>query len=295
MTPRLPARMLPPVLRLLQRFVYNPAVPFARQRSRAETVLRLSMRVPRTTTLEDFDIGGVTGLRVATPQADPARRVVHLYGGAYCIGSTTMARSFAHAVSKASRAVVYIPAYRLAPEHPFPAALQDSLALWRALVEDRSGPPPALMGDSAGAGLAVTTALELQAAEDLMPVALGLVCSWLDLSRKAAPTPDPVLSPAWMSACGAAYAGGADTTDPRISPVYADLTGLPPVRLVSATHDQLYPESVQFEERARAAGVRVEHHVEPGLWHDYPLQAGTIAQADRAAAAMGRFLAEGWG
>ena len=185
---RVPARLLPPGLRLLRRFVYNPAVPFAQQRSRAEAVLRLSMRVPRTTTLEDFDIGGVTGLRVATPQADPARRVVHLYGGAYCIGSTTMARSFAHAVSNAARAVVYVPAYRLAPEHPFPAALEDSLALWRGLVEDRSGPAPALMGDSAGAGLAVATALELQAAGDLTPVALGLVCSWLDLSREPAPS-----------------------------------------------------------------------------------------------------------
>ena len=82
------------------------------------------MRVPRSTTLEDFDVGGVRGLRVAAPEADPDRRVVHLFGGAYCIGSTTMARSFAHRVSKVARAVVYVPAYRLAPEHPFPAALR---------------------------------------------------------------------------------------------------------------------------------------------------------------------------
>ena len=150
------------------------------------------------------------------------------------------------------------------------------------------------MGDSAGAGLAVATALELQAAGEPLPPALGLVCSWFDLSREHAPSPDPVLSPAWMSACGAAYAGGADTSDPRISPVFADLTGLPPMLMVSATHDLLYPDSVLFEERARAAGVRVEHQVEPGLWHDYPLQAGTVSQADRAATAMGRFLAEAW-
>ena len=97
-----------------------------------------------------------------------------------------------------------------------------------------------------------------------------------------------------MRACGAAYTGGADPTDPRISPVFADLSGLPPVRIVSATHDLLYPDSVQFEQRARAAGVRVEHQVEPGLWHDYALQAGTITEADRAATAMGRFLAECW-
>ncbi|MET0838698.1 MAG: alpha/beta hydrolase fold domain-containing protein, partial [Marmoricola sp.] len=128
-----------------------------------------------------------------------------------------------------------------------------------------------------------------------MPPALGLVCSWFDLSRDPAPSPDPVLSPAWMKACGAAYAGDVDTADPRISPVRADLAGLPPVRLVSATHDLLYPESVQLEERARAAGVRVEHELERGLWHDYPLQAGTISEADRAATGMGRFLAEHWG
>jgi monoterpene epsilon-lactone hydrolase len=294
MSLRLPPWVLPPALRLLQRFVYNPAVPFAQQRSRAEAVLRLSMRVPRSTTLEAFRVGGVTGLRVAAREADPARRVVHLYGGAYCIGSTTMARSFCHLVSKVARAVVYVPSYRLAPEHPFPAALEDSLALWRGLVREDVVAPPALMGDSAGAGLAVATALELQAAGDTMPVALGLVCSWFDLSREPAPSPDPVLSPAWMSACGAAYAGGADATDPRISPVFADLTGLPPLRMVSATHDLLYPQSTRFEEQARAAGVQVEHQVEPGLWHDYPLQAGTITRADRAATAMGRFLARGW-
>ena len=291
---RLPARVLPPGLRLLQRFVYNPAVPFEQQRSRAEAVLRLSMRVPRSTRLERFRVGGVAGLRVTAREADPARRVVHLYGGAYCIGSTTMARSFAHHLSKVARAVVYVPAYRLAPEHPFPAALDDSLALWRSLVAGGDTQAPALTGDSAGAGLAVATALELQAAGDTMPVALGLVCSWFDLSREPAPSPDPVLSPAWMSACGAAYTGDADPADPRISPVFADQTGLPPVRMVSATHDLLYPDSVRFEERARAAGVRVEHQVDRGLWHDYPLQAGTIAEADRAASAMGRFLAEGW-
>jgi acetyl esterase/lipase len=76
--------------------------------------------------------------------------------------------------------------------------------------------------------------------------------------------------------------------------VFADLTGLPPLRMVSATHDLLYPQSTRFEEQARAAGVQVEHQVEPGLWHDYPLQAGTITRADRAATAMGRFLARGW-
>ena len=108
---RLPARLLPPGLRMLQHFVYNPAVPFAKQRARAEAVLRLSMHVPRTTTLEDFDIGGVTGLRVTTPLADPARRAVHLYGGAYCIGSTTMARSFAHAVNTCSVVVAGSPTW----------------------------------------------------------------------------------------------------------------------------------------------------------------------------------------
>ncbi|MET1000053.1 MAG: alpha/beta hydrolase [Marmoricola sp.] len=294
---RVPAWVLPPGLRLLKRFVYNPTVPFAKQRSRAELVLRLGMRVPRTTTLEDVDLGGVPCLRVAAPRADPARRVVHLYGGAYCIGSTTMARSFAHVVSSVARAVVYVPAYRLAPEHPFPAALDDSLAVWRALTANAGVPAPALMGDSAGAGLAVATTLELQAAGEPVPAGLGLVCAWLDLTRRHAPSPDPVLSPAWMKACGAAYRAGADPADPRISPALADLAdlgGLPPVRLVSATHDLLYPDSVDFEERARAAGVRVQHEVEQGLWHDYPLQAGTITAGDRAAAGMGRFLAGCW-
>ena len=105
---------------------------------------------------------------------------------------------------------------------------------------------------------------------------------------------DPLLTNDWLRRSATAYAAGTPLDDPEISPAYADLAGLPPTRMISSTYDTLCPDADLFEQRARASGVHVEHEQVQGLWHVFPLQAGLVARADEATAAMGRFLVEHW-
>ena len=297
---RLPPRLVAPSLVLLRWFVFNPRIPFSRQRTLSDAILRQLHRVPADVKVADFQVAGVRGVRFAAPGADPRRRVVYMHGGAFCVGSSVMGQSFAARLSQASGAVVFSLDYRHAPEHPYPAGLEDSLALWRHLLEEdpdlRPALPPVLTGDSSGANLALGTALTLRDAGETLPAALGLICPFLDL-HEIAPTNrrDPVLTRAWLAACATAYVAGRDASDPLISPVYADLTGLPPTLVFSATHDMLAPDSTTFTRRAREAGVEVDHVEEQGLWHDYPLEAGLIAAADLALERFVRLLDHAWG
>jgi acetyl esterase/lipase len=206
-----------------------------------------------------------------------------------------MGRSYAARLSRAAHAVVYSLDYRRAPEHPYPAGLEDSLALYRDLLAEDDALPPVLTGDSSGANLAVGTALVLRDEGEPLPAALGLICPFLDLADIAPPLrQDPVLTRAWLSACASAYVGANDPSDPLLSPVRADLTGLPRTLVFSATHDMLFPDATTFTRRAREAGVEVEHVEERGMWHDYPLQAGLVAAGDEAVDRIAQLLDEVW-
>lgn len=284
-----------PSLGLVRRFVLNPRLSFATQRARQEKLMRVLARVPRGIRTEKVVLGGVDVLRVQARGARSDRRVVHLHGGAFCIGTSTMSRAFAAALSRDAGVVVLVPEFRLAPEHPFPAALEDTLSVCAAL-EDDGGLPLALTGDSAGGALAVAATLRLREDGRPAPAALGLVCPLFEVTGKRdRHPPDRVLSPEWLAQCAEAYVGDADPTDPLVSPVHAHLGGLPPTLVVSATHDMLTVDAVRFTDVARRAGVAVEHVEEQGLWHDYALQAGTLKAADEAVARVARHLDEAWG
>lgn len=293
---RLPPRLVAPSLVLLRRFVFDPRIPFDTQRARSDAILGLLHRVPRGTDVRPFRLAATRGVRYAAPGADPRRRVIFMHGGAFCVGSSAMGQAFCARLSRAADAVVFSLDYRRAPEHPHPAALEDALALYRHLLDADGVLPPALTGDSSGANLAIGAARTLRDAGETRPAALGLICPFLDLQEIAPPNPhDPVLTRAWLSACASAYVAGRDASDPLISPVYADLAGLPPTQVFSATHDMLAPDATSFTRRARDAGVDVDHVEEEGLWHDYPLQAGLIAAGDAAVLRVARLLDRVWG
>ncbi len=292
---RLPPRLVSPSLALLRWFVFNPRIPFSRQRARSDAILGLLHRVPGDTGVTDFGLAGTHGVRFAAPGADPRRRVIYLHGGAFCVGSSVMGQSFSARLSRAARAVVFSLDYRRAPEDPHPAALEDSLALYRHLLDEDDALPPAITGDSSGANLAIGTALTLRDAGEVGPASLALICPLLDLEDIAPANPrDPVLTRQWLSACAAAYVGEQDARQPMISPVYGDLSGLPPTLVFSATHDMLARDATTFTRLARAAHVEVDHVEEQGLWHDYPLQAGLISAADTAVERVAELLDDAW-
>lgn len=241
-------------------------------------------------------IAGVAVERVTVGR--PARRgvLLHFHGGMYCAGTPEIDRVLNAPIARATGMEVVSVDYRLAPEHPFPAAVDDALAVYSALVDD--GRSVAVFGESAGGGLAVACALAVRDQGLPMPAALALISPMLDLTGSsdsyrslAAVDPDygdtrALLEPA------AAYAAGADLNHPLLSPVYADATGLPPVLIQVGNREVLLGDSTRFARIAREAGIAVDLEVLDGGWHNYPIWYG-VPEADAAVASLARFLSGG--
>lgn len=291
---RLPARVLRPLVALASRRVANARVPVGTQRARMEAIAARAP-LPSGVDVAETVAGSVPCLRVTAGAADPGRTVLYLHGGGYCIGSPTTARLLAAHLSAAAGTPVVVPDYRLAPEHPHPAALDDTETAWGALADESGAERVVVAGDSAGGGLAVALAQRLRDQGREMPAALALVSPWLDLAadRRADERlvrRDTVLSPAWLEACAAAYADGRPLTDPGVSPLRGSLAGLPPTLVVAGADDVLVGDADRFVRAARDAGGQVDYIRVPGLWHVYPTQVGLLAEADRAVEHLAAFL-----
>jgi acetyl esterase/lipase len=304
--PRLP----PPVARLtarpLSRYVLSPALPWDVQRRRLDRFLG-SSPLPRGTTIELATLNGVPAEVVTTPQARSGVTVLHFHGGGYCVGSPRIVRAWAARLSAGARCRVVLAGYRLAPEHPHPAALDDARAVAAALLSNglppnallpNNGPAPVVVsGDSAGGGLALALVLARRDAGQALPAGVMVAAPWLDLTADRRSEPglvrrDTVLSPAWLDACAAAYSGSADRADPAISPLLADLAGLPPLLIQAGSDDLLAPDAARLAAAASAAGADVTYTRWPGLGHDFVLQPGVLAAADSALAQAAWFVAE---
>jgi epsilon-lactone hydrolase len=229
------------------------------------------------------------------PSGTSAVTVVHFHGGGYCVGSPAEARDWAAHLSARAGCRVVLPEYRLAPEHPFPAAVDDARAVVSAVLGEAASGTVIVSGDSAGGGLALVAALALPAGAARLAGCI-LLSPWLDLTADRAAVPEPVrrdvvLSPAWLEACAQAYAPVADRAQPMISPLHANLGGLPPLLIQCGTDDLLAPDAENLAVRAAAAGVDVTCSRWPGLWHDFALQPDITAAAGRALAQAASFVA----
>lgn len=299
-TPTVPPAAGRVVTRVLRRFVLRPDVPWATQRQRLHRFTE-SAPTPPGATVTRAEVGGVSCEWVRGPGVadDPAGRVlVHLHGGGYCVGTPGMMRVWAVAVSTATGGAVLLPDYRLAPEHPFPAARDDTLAVWDALTTEAGHDPSTLClsGDSAGAGLALSAVMHLRQAGRPLPGALVLVSPWLDLTDDRLGDPalrarDTLLTPAWLSAAATAYGGDTALDDPGVSPLRGDLRDLPPVLIQAGADDLLLPDSLRLAAAVRHAGGEVVMSVGNDLWHDFPTQAGVLAAADSAVRQVAAFVA----
>ena len=262
------------------------------------------------------------------PRTGCARRgtVLYLHGGAYCVGGPATHRPITGALARGTGMAVLALDYRLAPEQPFPAALDDALAAFDAL---HALGPVVLAGDSAGGGLALATALALRDrrgsvaageaagvagaagaagaadtadatdvgmagdAPPAVPAALLLLAPWGDLTLAQLPEPTPgeaMLSRPWVEACAAHYLAGADARQPGASPLLADLRGLPTTLIQVGTDDLLHAEALRLHAALDAAGVPVRCEVTAGRWHVFQLQAGVLPCANEALARAADFI-----
>lgn len=284
------AFLLRTTLRVLLKPAFHPRWPVPWQRRWLQALARVG-RLPKGVTRRDIDLGGVRAERWADERAAPVRAgtVLYLHGGGYTVGSPRTHRPIAAWLARDSGLPVAVIDYRLAPEHPFPAALEDAVAAFDALASEG---PVVVAGDSAGGGLALALALRLRDRGGVQPVALALLAPLVDL-RETSPLPavrgEAMLSERWSRANARAYAAGR-TDDPLVSPLLADLRGLPPVLVQNGSDDLLAAQSVAIVAKLRDAGVEVRHDLVPDRWHVFQLQVGALPSAGAAVARVARFL-----
>ena len=293
---RLVAAVLRTVLRATLLPTFRAGRPIPEQRRRLALVTRLTLPA-RGVDFTAATRGGVSGeFAQARGLATTRGTVLYLHGGAYCVGSPATHRAITSHLARRTAARVFVADYRLAPEHPFPAAVDDAVAAYRALLHDGCSPGhSAIIGDSAGGGLALATALRLRDLGEPLPAALVLFSPWVDLGtpdRGVEPAGEAMLSRAWTAECARLYLGGRDSSDPLASPINGELRGLPPTLVQVGQDELLLPDARRLHSALAAAEVPVELQEYPRRWHVFQVNAGVLADADRALAAVARFLGE---
>lgn len=247
-------------------------------------------------TSEPVEADGVPAEWVTVEGAADDRVVCYLHGGGYCIGSANTHRNLASHLSRASGARVLDVDYRLAPEHPFPAALEDARTAYRWLVSEGYDPRSmAVAGDSAGGGLTIATLVSLRDDGGPLPAAAVALSPWVDLeitgsSATTKADEDPIIHPDGLKKYADAYLAGQDARTPLASPLYADLSGLPPLLVHVGGREVLLDDATRLAERAREAGVDVTLEIRDEMIHIWHFFAGLFPEADEDVAGIGSFL-----
>lgn len=270
----------------------RPGMPVGILRKLIRQAYRLSPP-PRHCEFSRSRINNVPYLRVTCGQPNNTA-MLYLHGGAYIIGSPETHKGVTGHIAKASGTTVFAPDYRLAPEHPFPAALEDALSIYRHMLAlgyraDRIS----IAGDSAGGGLTLALALKLKQEKLPLPGALILLSPWLDLTHRKIHAPDvePVLQLGWIRKAAEDYRSGLSLEEPLISPIFGDLEGLPPMLIQVGTQEILLNDARRLSEKARQAGIdaRLEEYTD--LWHVFQIHAGTLEASDEAIRRIAEYLA----
>jgi epsilon-lactone hydrolase len=270
-------------------------VSIAEMRAGMEQMAAIS-KAPEGTRVEPVNAGGVPSEWSVAPDASEDVTILYLHGGGYALGSLSSHRHFVGWLSKAAGARVLAADYRLAPEHPYPAAVEDAVAAYRWLLA--SGVAPAritLAGDSAGGGLALATLVALRDAGIPLPAAAALMSPWVDLalageSMDSKAEIDPMVTREPLAKMAEAYLAGQSATAPTASPLYADLAGLPPLLIHVGTAETLLDDSLRLADRAKAAGVDVQLEVFDDLIHVFHWFAPLLPEAVEATEQVGKFL-----
>jgi acetyl esterase/lipase len=246
--------------------------------------------------LESVELAGVRCEWMRTPATtDEERVLIHFHGGGYVGGTPRSSASMVLPIAHAAGVPALSVDYRLAPEHPYPAAVDDTVAVFREVLKSRPASRIGVFGESAGGGLTAATLLALRDAGHPLPAAAAIVSPMADLAgesdtRESLREFDPLLT--WeksLAAAAAAYVGDRDPRDPEISPVYADLHGLPPLLIHSGAREVLLGDALRLARTARRAGVDVTLDVWDGLWHVFHA-IPSLPEAREACAEIGEFF-----
>jgi acetyl esterase/lipase len=249
--------------------------------------------------LSPVDVNGLPGEWCVIPGSDPSRVLMFFHGGGYCSGSIVSHRRLVTEAGRAAGVRTLAIAYRLAPEHPFPAAYDDAFKAWRFLRDQNiPGAHIAIGGDSAGAGLTLSLTSRLRDAHEELPGCVWLISPWTDLTMSgstltAKETVDPIIHKQYLNELADAYLPpGTDRKDPRVSPLYADLRGIPPMLIQVGSDETLLADATRLAAGAGEADVSVTMEIWPHMIHAWPLWNAQLEPGRRALANAGAFIRE---
>ncbi|GAB2962089.1 alpha/beta hydrolase [Amycolatopsis acidiphila] len=257
----------------------------------AFNALMAQIPVPADVLQKPTEIGGVDGIEVTIPGNESERVILYFHGGVYVVGSAATSVPLVSDLVRRTGVNALTLDYRLAPEHPYPAAVDDARAAYEALLAQGMDPGRiVLAGESAGGGLAVAVLLAAREAGLPMPSCAFLMSPYADLTLSGETLTerqslDPILTPQGLRVRAPEYVAGADAADPLISPIFGDLSGLPPLLIQVGAHEILLSDSLRLAARAATADVVVTLDVTPGVPHVFQGYAGLL---DEAAAALDR-------
>jgi len=246
-------------------------------------------------TVDEISIEHVNADWVSVPQSRAGRVILYLHGGGYMIGSNKAYREYGGRLARAAEARVCVLDYRLAPEHPFPAAVDDAVMAYQWLLNEGVQPNQIVIaGDSAGGGLTLATLFALRDAALALPAGAALLSPWVDLEGTGASSApgavdDPLVSQETLQNMSAAYAAG-DLRNPLVSPLQGDFSGLPPLLIQVGTREILLDDAVRTAEKAKAAGVEVSYFAGEDLIHVWPVLIAGAPESIAAVAQIGDFV-----
>jgi epsilon-lactone hydrolase len=248
-------------------------------------------------TLTAVDIDGIPGEWSTVPSSDGSRVLLFLHGGGYCSGSIVSHRRMVSEAGRAGGMRTLAIGYGLAPENPFPAALDDALTAWRFLrCQGTDARHISIGGDSAGAGLSLAVALRLRDAKEELPGCLWLVSPWTDLTMSGSTLTtkdavDPLIHKGYLCELADAYLGGAvDRKNPSVSPLFADLRGLPPTLIQVGSAETLLDDAVRLAAAAGYADVPVTLEIWPHMIHAWHLWNASLEPGRQALGSAGSFM-----
>jgi epsilon-lactone hydrolase len=285
------------ITRMLRASPFDPAGDLREQRPLFEKMVAAAP-VPDDVVTTPGELGGVPVIWIDIPGTTTEGVVLYFHGGFFAIGSAAASVGLASALARAAHMRVVTVDYRLAPEHPYPAAPDDAMAAYRALLgTGQDVARIAVAGESAGANLAVVTLAAIQRASLPQPSSAVLMSPWADLagtgnSIKTKAGVDPVVTAAAVRVRAADYLGGADAFDPAVSPIYGSLAGLPPLLIQAGSHELLLDDAVRLAALAATDDVAVTLDVVPGGVHVFQSFAPVLDEGASALTRAGDFLRE---